>query len=107
ARGRSARAHGRGGPTMTWWCAATRVPWSWAPRAYPGVWAFIAAVAVGAVWVVRRTGIRPTRTQSAAWWSGLAALWVASDWPIGALGSGYLASAHMVQYLLYTLVAAP
>jgi putative membrane protein len=32
---------------------------------------------------------------------------VASDWPVGTLGSGYLASAHMLQYFLYTFVAAP
>jgi putative membrane protein len=33
--------------------------------------------------------------------------WLASDWPLGTLGAGYLASAHMTQFLLYTLVAAP
>jgi putative membrane protein len=33
--------------------------------------------------------------------------WLASDWPLGVLGAGYLASAHMLQFLLYTLVAAP
>jgi putative membrane protein len=33
--------------------------------------------------------------------------WLATDWPLGALGAGYLASAHMTQFLLYTLVAAP
>lgn len=92
---------------MTWWCAATRVPWSWTPRAYPGVWVFIAAVALGGVLAIRRTGIRPTRKESLAWWGGVIALWVASDWPLGTLGSGYLASAHMLQYVLYTLVAAP
>ena len=39
--------------------------------------------------------------------AGVAAFWVASDWPLGVLGAGYLASAHMVQFMLYTLVAAP
>ena len=34
-------------------------------------------------------------------------LWGATDWPVGALGAGYLASVHMSQYLLYTLAAAP
>lgn len=33
--------------------------------------------------------------------------WAASDWPIGTLGAGYMASAHMTQFLLYTLIAAP
>lgn len=92
---------------MTWWCAATRLPWSWSPRAYPGVWAFMATLAVAGVVAVRRTGVRPTGRQRAAWVAGLAALWVATDWPVGTLGSGYLASAHMLQYMLYTFVAAP
>jgi putative membrane protein len=77
------------------------------PRAYPGVWLFIATLSVAAVTAVRRTGIRPTRRQAAAFWGGVLALWVATDWPVGALGAGYLASVHMLQYMLYTLVAAP
>jgi putative membrane protein len=92
---------------MTWWCAATRVPWSWSPRAYPGVWAFIALLAVVGVLSVRRTGIQPTGKQKAAFVGGLVSLWIASDWPVGTLGSGYLASAHMLQYFLYTFAAAP
>lgn len=92
---------------MTWWCSATRLPWSWAPRAYPGVWLFIASIALLATVTVRRAGIRPTGRQQLAFWGGLAALWMATDWPVGTLGSGYLASAHMLQYFLYTFVAAP
>jgi cytochrome c oxidase assembly factor CtaG len=34
-------------------------------------------------------------------------LWLALDWPIGALGAGYLASVHMLQFLLMALVAPP
>lgn len=39
--------------------------------------------------------------------SGLATLWLASDWPLGPLGAGYLAWVHMLQFMLFTLVAAP
>jgi putative membrane protein len=39
--------------------------------------------------------------------AGIVALWIASDWPVGALAGGYLMSLHMAQYLLYTLAAAP
>lgn len=92
---------------MTWWCSATRLPWSWAPRAYPGVWAFMAVLAVGGWVLARRSRTRLTGRQRAAWVGGLLALWLATDWPIGALGSGYLASAHMAQYMLYTFIAAP
>jgi putative membrane protein len=96
---------------MTWWCSATKLPWDWAPRAYPGVWAAMAALIAGYVLARRRltsaerAADDPRRPLAFA--AGVLALWVASDWPLGALGSGYLASAHMVQYLLYTLVAAP
>ena len=38
---------------------------------------------------------------------GLLVLWIALDWPVGALGGGYLASVHMVQFLLIALVAPP
>jgi len=37
----------------------------------------------------------------------VAALWIALDWPVGALGAGYLASLHMVQSLLIALIAPP
>lgn len=34
-------------------------------------------------------------------------LWLATDWPLGLLGASYLASAHMVQFLIYTMAVAP
>jgi putative membrane protein len=46
------------------------------------------------------------RRKNWAWFGGVLALWLALDWPVGAL-SGYLASAHMLQYLLTTVVAPP
>ena len=41
---------------MQWWCAAQGVPWSWTWRPYPGVWLFIAALAIGWWAWTRRTG---------------------------------------------------
>ncbi len=96
---------------MTWWCAASKEPWSWSFRAYPGIWALMAAMLVGYVSLWRRG--RPDRLTAVErrkplWFGlGFAVLWGATDWPLGTLGAGYLASAHMVQYMLYTLVAAP
>ncbi len=103
---------------MRFWCSALQEPWTWAWRAYPGVWAASAALAVPYVWARRR--IRQTsvvapdpaavalqRRQTWFFAAGVAAFWVASDWPLGVLGAGYLASAHMAQFMLYTLVAAP
>ncbi|HEY8525596.1 MAG TPA: cytochrome c oxidase assembly protein [Acidimicrobiales bacterium] len=115
---------------MTWWCTASRQPWDWAPRAYPGIWLAMAALLAGYLVACRRVGRgvpspavpdggppggpagggaigAASRRQVAAFVAGWAVLWAASDWPLGTLGAGYLASAHMLQYLLTTLVAAP
>jgi putative membrane protein len=42
-----------------------------------------------------------------AFLGGWALLWVSTDWPLGTLGAGYWATAHMTQYVLYTMAAAP
>ena len=39
--------------------------------------------------------------------AGVLLLWIALDWPVGALGAGYLASVHMVQFLLIAVAAPP
>ena len=38
---------------------------------------------------------------------GVLLLWLANDWPLGLLGASYLASAHMLQFLIYTMAVAP
>ena len=48
-----------------------------------------------------------TRRQVGCFVAGLAAIFVASDWPVHDLAEGYLYSVHMVQHMLITLVAAP
>jgi putative membrane protein len=34
-------------------------------------------------------------------------LWLVLDWPVGALGAGYLLSVHTAQYVVITLIAMP
>ena len=97
---------------MTWWCAATGNPWAWTWRPYPGVWLFIALVAGAYVALWRSRGPRLSvegwsARHAAAFAAGTLMLWIALDWPVGALGSGYLASVHTVQYLLLSLIAPP
>ncbi len=93
---------------LQWWCAAQGVPWTWSWQAYPGVWAFCGLL-IGA-WA-RMRGRWPARDdtsrRTAIFLTGVATLWIALDWPVGALGAGYLASVHMVQYILIALVAPP
>jgi putative membrane protein len=76
------------------------------------VWVIIAGLVTARARGLRRrrrlTGESGVTTRQRVWfWLGLAAVWVASDWPVGTLGAGYLASVHMAQYMIYTFVAAP
>lgn len=103
---------------MQWWCAAQAVAWTWEWQAYPGIWLFVALLVVAYVHLRRRYGDGPerpdrigdvprSRLEILSFSTGTLALWVALDWPVGALGAGYLASVHMVQFLLIALVAPP
>lgn len=91
---------------MSWWCVARDAPWTWQWQAYPGVWLFVMALAGCYVAFVARFGGAAARERS-LFGLGVLAVWAASDWPIGALGAGYLASVHAVQFILFTLVAPP
>jgi len=78
--------------------------------AYPGVWLFVVASALVHVALARsarRGGEEVGRWRSVSWGAGVLALWIALDWPVGALGAGYLASVHMAQFLLIALLAPP
>lgn len=91
---------------MQWWCAAQGVPWEWSWRPYPGVWLFVATLAGAYGTTVHRRGGVPRR-RVVSFGAGLVVLWAALDWPVGALGAGYLASVHMVQFLLVALLSPP
>lgn len=98
---------------MQWWCSAQTSAWDWSWQPYPGVWAFVLLLALGYAALLRRlrrnaadrSQVGLSRIMSYA--AGAVCLWVALDWPLGALGAGYLASAHMLQFLLIALVAPP
>ncbi len=93
---------------LQWWCSAQTAAWSWIPRPFPGVWVLVAALVL-LHGVIRRAASpagSDSRWRPRAWAVGILALWLALDWPVGAL-SGYLASAHMLQYLLIALVVPP
>ncbi len=92
---------------ISWWCTALARPWTWEWIPYPGIWlASIVPVILYARAVRRHGGPIDTR-RAGQFVAGMVVFWLASDWPLGTLGAGYLASAHMTQFLLYTLVAAP
>ena len=97
---------------VSFWCAQIPAPWSWAPRLYPGIWAAMAVIVVPYLLSQRRRSAsgKPNddrRRRTTFFLLGALVLWMATDWPIGLLGASYLASAHMLQYLMYGLIAAP
>lgn len=95
---------------MQWWCSAQAQAWDWTWRPYVGAWILVALVVAGYGWLRRRHPAGPGRdagsTRTASFAAAVACLWLALDWPVGAL-AGYLASAHMVQFLLVGLIAPP
>jgi len=94
---------------MQWWCAATTIDWSWTWRAYPGVWLMMAMLGAG-YWRLLARAARAGPVQlryPVRFVLGLVTLWGMLDWPVGALGAGYLLSIHTVQYVVITLVATP
>lgn len=83
-------------------------------HAHPDVWFLLGGVWVAYLLAVRRHGPvgseadrRERRKRIALFTGGMALLWFASDWPMHDLAEGYLYSVHMVQHMIYTLVAAP
>lgn len=99
---------------VSWWCSAGGGAWSWTPRAYPGIWLVALSIAGGYLLALRRRRSRvgpdetvATRRQIASFLGGVAALWIVLDWPIGALGAGYLLSAHMFTYVVVIFVVGP
>ncbi len=92
---------------MQWWCSATGQAWSWAWKAYPGVWLFVLCLGLSYRTAVLRTG-ESASWSGVTWYAlGLICIWAGLDWPIGALGAGYLATFHTITYILVAIVAPP
>ena len=91
--------------------AAAFPPW----QPHVEVWLLVAGlVATYAILAVRRgpflvpPGVPPvSRLQAVSFGLGAFTLLLASDWPIHDVAEGSMYSVHMVQHLLYTLLAAP
>jgi putative membrane protein len=83
-------------------------------HAHPDVWLLLGGVWVAYLLAVRRHGpsapdsdLRERRRRTTLFSAGMGLLWFASEWPMHDLAEGYLYSAHMVQHMVYTLIAAP
>jgi putative membrane protein len=80
-------------------------------HAHPDVWLLFGSI-LAAYFIAARRHLRdegeatPQRTKR-LFVLGIAVLWLGADWPIHDLAERYLYTAHMVQHILFTLVAAP
>lgn len=93
---------------VAWWCSSTPGQvWTWDYTPFVGVWA-VAGVLVGAwLWAHRRAGRAIGAGHLRTWLLGVLALVVVSEWPIGQIGAGYLATVGILRWVVYTFVAAP
>jgi putative membrane protein len=86
--------------------AAPSSPWAF--HAHPDVWLLIIVVAGGYAWAVRRRGPGgASRKEKLLFSAGLLALWAGADYPVHDLSEGYLFSVHMVQHMVFSLIAPP
>jgi cytochrome c oxidase assembly factor CtaG len=92
---------------VAFWCSGTGQVWTWRYTPFLGVWAVAAALIGAYVAAHRRAGRALDRLLLRRWCLGVIALFVVSEWPIGQLGAGYLATVGVARYVVYTFVAAP
>lgn len=92
---------------VAFWCSGTGQVWTWRYTPFLGVWAVAATLIGGYVAAHRRAGRALDRLLLRRWCLGVLALFVVSEWPIGQLGAGYLATVGIARYVVYTFVAAP
>ncbi len=98
---------------MNWWCSAQGQAWSWTWQPYVGVWLLVALMLSAYGYAFRNWkphNARDTcshRTRVSRFTTGVVVFWLAADWPIGALGAGYLLSIHTLQYILFAFVVPP
>jgi len=91
--------------------AAPHVEW----HAHPDVWLLMMGAILAYVYAITKLGpkhvgpdeVVATTKQKACFLLGVAVLWVGADTPMHDIAEDYLFSFHMVQHMLFTLVAPP
>lgn len=93
---------------VAWWCSGNPGQiWVWRYTPFLGVWIVAAALIGGYTRAHRRAGRPLDPVLLRRWLAGVAAIAIVSEWPIGALGAGYIATLGIVRYIGITFVAAP
>jgi len=99
---------------ISWWCSGTLgQPWTWQYRPLVGVWLLAGVLGGAYALAVRRhhaaagEAAPATRHYAVRFAAALALLVLSSEWPLGPLGAGYLASIAALRTLLLTFGVAP
>ncbi len=95
---------------LSWWCSAQAGAWSWTWKPYLGVWALVAVLVTSYLILTkrgRRFGEPSDRRRLYLYLGGVTVFWLAADWPLAAIGAGYLLSAHTLQYMLFVFAVPP
>ena len=93
---------------VAWWCSSTPGQvWTWRYTPFLGVWVVAGALIGGWLLAHRRAGRAVDPRRLRLWVAGVLAIVVVSEWPLGQLGAGYLATIGLLRYVVYTFVAAP
>ncbi len=93
---------------VAWWCSSTPGQiWTWRYTPFLGVWVVAGSCVGGYLLAHRRAGRAVDPKLARRFVLGVLALFVVSEWPIGQLGVGYLATVGIARYIVYTFVAAP
>jgi cytochrome c oxidase assembly factor CtaG len=92
---------------VAFWCSSTGQVWTWRYTPFLGVW-FLAASFIGGYVLAHRRAGRPLDPRlTRRWVLGVLAVFLVSEWPVGQLGVGYLATVGIARYVVYTFVAGP
>jgi len=93
---------------VAWWCSSNPGQvWTWRYTPFVGVWLAAAALLGLYLGAHRRAGRPVDPRLLRRWVAGVAVMAVVSEWPLGALGAGYLATVGIGRYIALTFVVAP
>lgn len=93
--------------TINWWCSGTGQVWTWRYTPFVGVWLVCGGLVAAWMAAHRRSGRAIDPASARRWFAGVAVLFAVSEWPVGQIGAGYLASVGIGRYVAFTFVIAP
>ena len=93
--------------TINWWCSGTGQVWTWRYTPFLGVWIVCAGLVAAWFGAHRRAGELVETTTARRWIAGVVILFAISEWPVGQIGAGYLASVGIARYVVFSFVIAP